>query len=78
MAARHVIFGAIAATAAAAVALDSTLGKSTDWPVFHKWFDGDWIVARNMTYVVLSLGAAFFGYLTLNIKNGNGAKTKEG
>lgn len=67
---RHVIYGAIAATAAAAVALDATLGKPHDWPGFHKVFDGDWLIARNATFTVLSLVAAFFGYLTLNVKNG--------
>lgn len=67
---RHVVYGGIAAAASAAIALDATLGKSSDWPVFHKLFDGDWMVARNLTYAAASLVAAFFGYLTLNIRNG--------
>lgn len=70
---KHVLFGAISATAAAAVALDATLGKPTNYPVWHRWFGEDWIVARNITFLVLSLIAAFFGYLTLNVKNGNGS-----
>lgn len=67
---RHVIYGAIAATAAAGVTLDATLGKPTNYPVWHKWFDGDWLIARNITFLILSLVAAFFGYLTVTLKNG--------
>lgn len=70
---KHVLYGAISATAAAAVALDATLGKPTNWPVWHKWLDGDWLIGRNMAFAALSLVAAFFGYLTLNIKNGGGS-----
>jgi hypothetical protein len=69
---RHVVYGAIAASAAAAVALDATLGKPNNWPVFHKLFDGDWLVARNTLYFLMSIGAALFGFLALNLKNGNG------
>ncbi|MFY9838202.1 MAG: hypothetical protein WAK55_17380 [Xanthobacteraceae bacterium] len=70
MAARHVLYGAVAAAAASAIALDATLGKPSNWPVFHKMFDGDWQVARNLSYALLSIVAAFFGYLALNLKNG--------
>ena len=70
MAARHVLYGAIAAAAASAIALDATLGKPNNWPAFHKLFDGDWLIARNTGYVILSMMAAFFGYLALNLKNG--------
>lgn len=55
------------------MALDATLGKPTNWPVWHKWLDGDWLIGRNMAFAALSLVAAFFGYLTLNIKNGGGS-----
>lgn len=67
---RHVLYGAIAAAAAAAVALDATIGKPNNWPGWHKAFDGDWLVARNLFFGIGSIIAAFFGYLTMNVKNG--------
>lgn len=69
---RRVVYGGIAAAASAAIALDATLGKSSNWPGFHKLFDGDWLVARNLTYIAASLVAAFFGYLALHVKGSSG------
>jgi hypothetical protein len=63
---RRTVYGAIAAAASAAVALDATLGKPHNWPGFHKIFDGEWLVARNAFYIVMALLAAFFGYLALH------------
>jgi hypothetical protein len=48
----------------------TTLGKPTNWPRLHKAFGEDWLVARNLAFGLLSVMAATFGYLTLNIKNG--------
>lgn len=70
---RHVLYGAISAAAASAVALDATLGKPTNWPVWHRWLGPDWQVGRNITFLALSLIAAFFGYLAVNLKNGKSA-----
>jgi hypothetical protein len=52
------------------VALDASLGKPSNYPMWHKFFGDDWDVAHNMSYAILSVGAAFFGYLALNVKNG--------
>lgn len=69
---RRVLFGALAALCAAYVALDASMGKPSNYPFFHKFFGDDWDVARNTSYLIGTLGAAFFGFLAVNIKNGNG------
>lgn len=68
---KRVLYGGIAASAAAAVGLDATLGKPTNWPVWHAWLGEHWMIGRNLTFLFVSLVAAFFGYLALNVKNGN-------
>jgi hypothetical protein len=67
---RHVLYGGIAAAAAASVALDATLGKPSNWPLWHKLLGEDWLVGRNVVFALGSIIAAMFGYLTLNVKNG--------
>lgn len=69
---KRVLFGAFAAVCAGYSALDATLFRPSEYPLAHKLFDGDWIIWRNATLTIASLGAAFFGYLALNVKNGNG------
>lgn len=68
---QRVVFGALAALGAAAVAADARIG-SPNYPVFHKLFDGDWEIAHNVSLVIFSLMAAVFGYLSLNVKDGGG------
>ena len=67
---KHVLYGGIAAASAAAVGLDATLGKPTNWPTWHALLGEQWMVGRNIAFLILSLIAAFFGYLALNVKNG--------
>ena len=75
---KRTLFGAIAALFAAMLALDAGMGIPTKYALFRELFDDKWQVARNISYGLASLGAAFFGYLALNIKNGeaNGKKTQ--
>jgi len=67
---RRIVFGAIAAACAAMVALDAAIGAPMKYPLWHKLFDGEWDVFRNVAYGFCSVAAAFFGYLALNVKNG--------
>jgi hypothetical protein len=73
---RRVFFGALAALGAAGVAGDAWAGGHK-FPILHKFFDGDWDVARSFLYAISSAMAAVFGYLALNVKNGgnHGSKT---
>ena len=70
MSSKRVLYGAIAATCAAVIALDAAMGIPTQYAVFREVFDDKWQVARNVSYTIFSLGAAFFGYLAVNAKNG--------
>lgn len=65
---RRIIYGMFAAAFASLLLLDATVGSETGYPLYHKLFDGDWQIARNMSYVLLSVGAAIFSYLTANVK----------
>lgn len=60
-------FGLLAALGAAGVAGDAW-ASSTKYPILHKFFDGEWDVARNFLYAIASTMAAAFGYLALNYK----------
>lgn len=66
---KRVLYGAVAAAAAAFVALDATLFRPAEYPLAHKLFNGDWIIFRNLIFTFGSIAAAFFGYLALNVKN---------
>jgi len=67
---KRTLFGAIAAVFAALVGLDAAVGIPTKYVMFHEMFDDKWQLARNLSYTLASVGAAFFGYLALNVKNG--------
>jgi len=66
---RRVLYGALAATAVAVVGLDATIGARHNYPAFHEFFGDDWLVARNLTFLVLSCIAAFFGYLAIHARS---------
>ena len=65
---KRMVYGAAAAFCAMGVALDAQLGAASGFPGFKAIFDGSWAVARNLTFIVFSLGAATFGFLAVNVK----------
>lgn len=67
----RVTCGALAAFCAAGVAADIEIGRATDYPLWHLWFGPNWLAAHNGSVGLLSIGAATFGFLALNIKNGS-------
>lgn len=71
---KRIVFGAIAAASAAYAGLDATLFRPSNYPLAHKLFDGDWEIARNLTFSLSTIATAVFGYLTVNVgRNGNGS-----
>lgn len=66
---RRILFGALAAGCTAVIGLDASLFAPSEYPLAHKLFDGDWVIGRNSAMMLASIGAAFFGYLGLNVKD---------
>jgi hypothetical protein len=69
----RVTCGALAAFCAAGVAADIEIGAKADYPLWHLWFGQNWAAAHNGSIGLLTIGAATFGFLALNV---NGAKDK--
>lgn len=71
---RKLLYGFLAAVCATLVALDATVGMPHNYPIFHKVADGEYLILRNFTLSLFTLGAAGFGFLAANVKNGVNGK----